>query len=247
MLPKLLFVHVPKTGGVALYDGLKAAYGVESCIRFGGQRQRPFFDAMPGVELQQYRCVVGHISLPDFLAKGLHDWAPVAVVRDPIERLLSAYHYRRTRPQNPRHAEYLKLSLDDFIDLIEAEPNLTQLQLLAGVSTLAEAQDLLSRYRLLAPHSEFAGFTAALGEFLGCSLPVERRNETAYPADRRCFTPAQVERLNEILREDIAMYQWVKANWRSPVLTARRGRAHGVSGEVARAAADRVDDAVQGD
>ena len=96
----LLFMHVPKTGGTTLRAALTDAYErPERTLLYGshairGSYTSEAFRDLPASERAAARLVYGHFSW------GLHESVPgasayAAVVREPVERVISVYdHYR---------------------------------------------------------------------------------------------------------------------------------------------------------
>ena len=92
---RLVFLHLPRTGGTTLHDTLAPNFRPEECCpeRFAQ------LDRIPPAELAGYRFVSGHYRF-DELALIPAPRYLVTVLRDPRERILSLYHYwRRHRAQ----------------------------------------------------------------------------------------------------------------------------------------------------
>jgi hypothetical protein len=92
-----LFLHIPKTAGMSLYQSLEKAYGPGVSLRFP-QSSEPFrekFLAITEGELARYKLLSGHFDLPFFLKRDMGGRMIFAVLREPVERMLSAYGYTR--------------------------------------------------------------------------------------------------------------------------------------------------------
>ena len=105
--PILISVHLPKTAGTSFQDSLRAAYGDRLQLRYKerplhrspGERQRRVIrgalqHALFGLRDDSVDCIHGHF-LPASYAR-IRGRSPVRYVtwfRDPVERLVSHYHY----------------------------------------------------------------------------------------------------------------------------------------------------------
>lgn len=91
---KAVFVHIPKTAGTSFRDAL--------CRGFGEEHVSPAFGASHLTEseataLRRYQIICGHISMVDAW-RLFPDAALLTILRDPVERSLSWYHYARRAP-----------------------------------------------------------------------------------------------------------------------------------------------------
>lgn len=213
VLPRLLFVHIPKTAGISLYSALERIYGAERSLRFTGHPDLPDLKDFTPEALRQYDLISGHAPLPDFLARGLSDRTPISVLREPRDRLLSAYHYVRGWPEHPMHAQLTALSLDSYIDLVLSDLRFRGTWWLAGTSSFSETLPMLDRYKLIAPYDDLQRATQVLSGILGAPLDVGRLNETAYPPDAERFSAAQEDLLRARFADEFDLYDEVVARW----------------------------------
>lgn len=121
---QLISVHIPKTGGVSFRNILSARYGADFV-----QKYWQLTDAAGQVLTEvpaSARCIHGHFVASD-LAAQFPASAVVTWVRDPVERVLSSYHYRLREPdwQHPvcweLHEKKLTLTEYAALDLVRNE------------------------------------------------------------------------------------------------------------------------------
>lgn len=209
-LPRLLFVHVPKTGGIALFDALERAYGREHSLRIDNL---PEPDSITPEALQRHRLVSGHATYPELLGLGLGEYLAVSVVRDPVDRSISSYHYARSLPDHPLYAEFIALSPEDWTRRMESHPpRHRHLHHLAGATTFADARPLLDRYALLVPYEDMSGGVARIAALVGCGLTIQRLNVTDKTGAEE-FTDSQRKRIRAGLAEDYRVLDYARERW----------------------------------
>jgi hypothetical protein len=98
--PRLIFVHIPKTGGTSLVAAIESQYGPAHLARlYLGGFGIPVDEFLQWSRrrLRKVRAVTGHYEFG--LAAHLPgDSTYLTVVRDPIDRVVSHYHYVLTEP-----------------------------------------------------------------------------------------------------------------------------------------------------
>ena len=94
-LPRLYFLHVPKTGGTSLRFLLRHAYGARA---YFPHAHLEAFILHGQTEPARYRCFGGHFGRALFsLFPAGHFDATVTILRDPVERVLSQVAYETRR------------------------------------------------------------------------------------------------------------------------------------------------------
>jgi hypothetical protein len=94
----LIFLHIPKTGGLTLYKILEQHYAPAQRITLDTPKI-PRFKILPTAQREQYRLIQGHLYF------GLHRFVPrrstyITLLRHPVERALSFYCYARSTPDH---------------------------------------------------------------------------------------------------------------------------------------------------
>jgi galactose-3-O-sulfotransferase len=98
--PRLIFVHIPKTGGTSLVAAIESQYGSKHVARlYLGGFGIPVDEFLQWSQrrLRRVRAVTGHYEFG--LAAHLPDPSTyLTVLRDPVDRVVSHYHYVLTEP-----------------------------------------------------------------------------------------------------------------------------------------------------
>ena len=132
----LIFLHLPRTGGTTLRDILSKQYSEK--VTFENRtliEMDDNFNKNTINEKSGYRLIKGHVFF------GVHEFIPqhctyFSMMRDPIERTISTYHYIKNRPRHQFHELANKLSIGEFVKSGEHRMvNNGQTRLIAGRHT----------------------------------------------------------------------------------------------------------------
>ncbi len=176
----MLFVHVPKNAGMSISEML-------------------------------YGCQVKHASVRYYARVApelLRDLDSVAVIRDPVDRFLSAYDYARAggsadnRVSAPFHDIYKAFrSVDDALDHIEGAASPYHVDHIFRPQTwyLADAAGVIRVRRLL----RFEQIGELGGQF-GGGQPVPSLNRRSKPVTH--VTPRQMQRIRRVYASDVALF-----------------------------------------
>ncbi len=132
----LIFLHIPKTAGTTLNRIIEWQYNPLSIftidphqIRATAERFKTFSEQ----RRRRLRVVRGHVLF------GIHEFLPqgatyITMLREPVARLLSSFHFIQRRPLHPLHRKLKEkgVGVEEFIRLTLSRQNL-QCRLIAGV------------------------------------------------------------------------------------------------------------------
>lgn len=213
----VISVHLPKTAGSTFRDTLALVYGDAMFYDYGDQfgfvDVRPPTPAMQAIRWRRrlrYRpyikasdkCIHGHFLASKYLDK-YPDAKLITWMRDPVERVVSHYHYWKRKPDPAhsicRHLVDNKLSLLEFAQL--AQMRNLQARYLDNVP--------LSRFSFVGLQAHFDAMIETLWPLLGVpAVPVQTKNTNAsksvganYELD--ASVRAQIAELNSA---DVALY-----------------------------------------
>lgn len=207
----VVFVHVPKTAGMSLHYALEAAFQPANVLRVGNKDDYRAYESLSNDDLQRYRVISGHF-LQDEIYGRLADKADyVTVLRDPIERILSAFNYICSWSEHPAHHVVSTMTFGEYL-VEHAEKLRSQvcLQLTGQGEAEAAAVVLEERYALVGAMPNLRPFIEALGALIGQELTLFKNNETA-GFGKVTMTSKQCKLLIEITEEDEKLFEWVKS------------------------------------
>lgn len=123
----LIFLHIPKTGGTTLQHILQRCYARNEICTFRDENresQIANFKRLAAEQRAQYRLIQGHLSF------GFHHHLPgdsiyITLLREPISRALSFYHYAQSHPGHYLH-QVLKSDQVDLKTLLKERTVTTQ-------------------------------------------------------------------------------------------------------------------------
>jgi Galactose-3-O-sulfotransferase len=111
----IIFLHLPKTGGVTLRRALKWKYAPDMLNFETLTKPAESLADVPLSDRRNARVLTGHLHY------GVHDYIPqpcdyITLLREPIARVVSYYYYILGHPKHWRHAELVRsgMSLDEF-------------------------------------------------------------------------------------------------------------------------------------
>jgi hypothetical protein len=185
-IPLLYFFHLPRTGGTTINRMLKYAFGHRAIFHADLLAEYAGEDALAAALAQGQRMdrgallITGHYGAEHPLV--VHAKRPVriaAVMRHPLERIISLYDYIRGRPDHPEHAALIGCTLHQALDTVPefaAHCRNAQLRTLFNVTDQAGIMAALRRHPYLLGRMEaleaFAQILLGLfGLRLGGQLP----------------------------------------------------------------------------
>jgi hypothetical protein len=183
----VLFVHIQKTGGMSLYNSMAQWFGGAHSLRYqrSSEEFRQQFLRLTDVEIARLRLLSGHFELPFWLQRNLGDRFVISLVREPVERVLSAYRYAKSWKGHRMHDVVRQMSMAEYVDaFVEDVPRHNwQCRQLCGTDDFSAARAMARKQIDLLGAVELIGImTRALADALG--VPLEIRTDNASPDQR---------------------------------------------------------------
>jgi hypothetical protein len=111
----LVFVHIPKTGGMTFYSMIREIYKPSELHKINpAQESIEKYKSLPQARKDRLKAIYGHMDY------GLRDLLPpdssfITLMRHPVERVISHYHYVRRTENDPLRELALRSSLHDWV------------------------------------------------------------------------------------------------------------------------------------
>lgn len=243
---RVLFVHIPKTAGISVYNALADAIGRDHSIRFATNSNvdRENYLKMTENEIRKLRLLSGHFPLPFFLKKPISDFKLISVLRNPIDRELSAYFYVKTQPKHPLNTKWFKtLDLYRYLDHREQQGNINpQCMHICGERLFEKAKLTIEKeYFLVAPLDYIDPFINVLENKFQFPIRTPKHvNKTAFRLTASEVHPDIRKRFELLTEDDLKLYTYVKEKFASEFLPSISGviSEGPISGQEEREGAD---------
>lgn len=222
----VVFFHIPKCGGNSIIDMFTSMWGEDRCFRHK-KRDRVTNKYSKSVyelsseELNGFKFIAGHFTFEKFYEAFTGQWLNLAVVRDPVDRLVSDYYFNREfgAPDNMRVA--LAMSLNEYVESKLNNPNSLfarshQTECLSGVSESSEAIKIIDEnYFAVCSTKQLNDFQGFLARYFGFE-PKEPfvSNVTSRTTKKMSYKEeVDADLLSELLNvydDDFRLVQWAE-------------------------------------
>lgn len=229
----VFFLHLPKTAGTTMRRVLDRQYRDARRYEIGEDVTGDIrgFRALPWHEDNAPKLVQGHMSY------GLHQFVPgpstyVTLLREPIRRALSDYHYVTSTPGHPIHEHVKDLSLVQYFESgITGQLSNGQVRLLSGDNLpddagvpsnrsmeradLEKAQThLVEGFAAVGVQERFDETLLLFRRRLGWRWPFYlRENVTTRPYRQTDIDPGDLARIRELNLLDLELYEAVRTTF----------------------------------
>jgi hypothetical protein len=218
----IIFLHLPKTGGVTLRTTLKWKYAPDMLTFETLTKPAESLGEVPLSERRNARVLTGHLHY------GVHDYIPqrceyITLLREPIARVISYYYYILGHPKHWRHAELVRsgMTLNEFVRT-SAERGIEndQTRMLSGRGAgeldagslgreaLDEAKRNLERFLVVGLTERFDESFILIRRALGWKLPLYvTANVSTRP---KPASEAAVELIRQRNQLDLELYEFAR-------------------------------------
>lgn len=220
----LIFLHIPKTAGITLSRIIEKQYNAASIFSIDGANSAASiekFKQLPESRREKIQVLQGHMPF------GLHAFLPqgalyITLLREPVDRVISAYYYICGFAGHPLHKVVSPMSLEEFVSkTIDNQPT----RLLAG-QTMADvafgqcSSEMLETAKTnLREHFSVIGLTERFDEtlillkrYLGWKeiTVYSHQNMTVARPPKSAIPKSAIRLIEEHSQLDIALYQYAK-------------------------------------
>lgn len=221
--PLVIFLHLPKAAGSTLNRVMAQQYPAEAIYKLGGKNPDVLRKEVAEVTRppSAIRLLTGHHGFG--VHEGLdRDFTYITVLRDPVERVLSHFHFARRLESHPLHAEIAS----GKVTAPEIARRLANLQTryLAddahrGTAETADAATLANAKANLEKHFSVIGLAERFDETLillqrrlGWRIrPFANSNVTKGRPGKSALSPEDIADIRASNALDVELHEWAKA------------------------------------
>jgi hypothetical protein len=225
---KSCFLHVPKTGGSWLSAAIRTTLPAHEFYEVPSER----IGHVPvALLLDRFTVVAGHFTVAH-LTHVLNDAFTFTLLRDPVDRVVSLYHFYRqqipTPQQDPRVAQAQALDFETFVarlqDRVSPWSNWQTFVFSGAVDCETPANELLpaalanlDRINFVGVQDELRDGLSALAALRGWQVtaPPERLNASRKRPSLCELKPSVVEKLQVVNEVDLELFRRARERWAS--------------------------------
>ncbi|MCX7544478.1 sulfotransferase family 2 domain-containing protein [Marinicella gelatinilytica] len=230
--PRLVFSHVPKTGGTTLETIVAKNYRLSDVLHLNAPEFKQYPDIL-SLKKNPPRFICGHHPLHSPLYQHLPQ-EPLfhfTMLREPVARVLSYYNYVRGKTDHPLHQQAYTLRLAEFVESgVTPELNNGQARRFSGYLHQSPADDetlfitacdaLQNCFSLVGTTACFDETLLLLHRFLGFTdLFYQRRNQSRQTLSRDDLTDSELELIAHYNQADAQLYHYTENRLNDYILT----------------------------
>ncbi|WP_164491766.1 sulfotransferase family 2 domain-containing protein [Staphylospora marina] len=214
MKPIIIFSHIPKTGGLTMRRFLDRHFRPGQIFKYPAHSEAHKI-RLSAAQISRIRCVYGHCRF------GVHKlfrrpFKYFSMVRDPLNRIISAYYFIRSSPSNRLHHMVSNMSLHDFVfsnDPLIREPlSNHQTRFISGMKNpdlKVALENIRKHYLLVGLTEKYPESVFLLNRAMGWAhRPYTRENVTKSRPKDPPVTPEMIDHIKKQNRLDYDLYAY---------------------------------------
>ncbi len=213
---KIIFNHVPKAGGSSLYFFFQNLFGPEKVFRYKTRNVETevTMEDLSAEDKEKHAIFQGHFHY------GYHELFEqpcvyFGIIRDPIERIVSSYFYRKSKGREEAKEHAKGLTLEEFFDerIREGEKSIGHFQTnyLTGETSAKKAREVIENsFFLCCTTRQLDGCQRLLSQIYKKKVPSMKRNVTASDEKSGETLDALKAKYKDIFETDYATMRFIR-------------------------------------
>lgn len=145
---KIIFVHIPKTGGITFKNMLISNYKESEVVKWQKPECNRTVEELHGFISQGKPLIMGHIDFSVLNQQAFDDYHLICFLRNPVDRTISHYvHFQTSKLEE--HQPYIGMPFEEFLETYAARN--WQCQFLShhkGLASSVEQEDTMLKEAL---------------------------------------------------------------------------------------------------
>ena len=210
----LVFTHIPKTAGTTVNFALKMAFRERGAFHLHEKSTQELAALTADPALHVYSGHLPYMQMAAAFAATGRRPLFMTVLRDPIDRILSAYSYAREKPGRRWHDLAISHDINAFVAAMKKKhPRFLAGKLCrylcpdGGIKAKAALKSLKDNFALVGLQSDLEDFLLAVEDLAGCPMRrPKRRNQSTHRVISAELEAKTRDILDKMTEEDRRLY-----------------------------------------
>lgn len=214
---RLLFIHLPKTGGSTMHDIIKNHIFPEENNFFliGNQEEFKQFQELNFEQVSAYKVIAGHMNFmltKKKIGESIGQFFTFTILRNPVNQSISLYQYILQTPKHFKHNKVKEMSFEEFIDSDSYIPNMQCKIISSQHSWQATLEILKNDFDCFGTLENFDRLLAEVCQHFGKAVPsYQILNKSEKIVDQQAINYSLLEKILSRNEQDVKLYTIVKA------------------------------------
>jgi hypothetical protein len=214
---RLLFIHLPKTGGSTMHDIIKNYIfpGEINSLFIGNQEEFKQFQELNFEQVSAYKVIAGHMNFmitKRNLGESIRQFFTFTILRNPVAQSISLYQYILQTPKHFKYNKVKEMSFEEFIDSDSYIPNM-QCKIISNQHSWQATLEILKNdFDCFGTLENFDSIVEKICQHFGNAVPsYPILNKSQKIVEQEAINSSLLEKILSRNEQDVKLYTIVKA------------------------------------